>query len=82
MSAPKVVVKSFGTGQITLPKKWRDQFSTQFFEVSIQKDKLIIVPLQSTIEEEVIFDADKYNNGKGVKINEFYKALKNSLQDE
>lgn len=51
------VLHSTSRGQITLPKEWRDNFDTNYFKVEIQKEKLIIVPLnpeksfKDTVEE-------------------------------
>ncbi len=39
------VLHSTSRGQITLPKEWRDNFDTDYFKVEIQKEKLIIVPM-------------------------------------
>lgn len=74
----KVVLKSFGTGQVTLPKEWREKFDTKYFIADIGDKQIIIKPLN---KEEVFFDADEYNDGKGVEIQEFYKALKKSLKN-
>jgi bifunctional DNA-binding transcriptional regulator/antitoxin component of YhaV-PrlF toxin-antitoxin module len=71
------ILKLFGTGQITLPKKWRTKFKTTHFKAVMEEDKLIITPLE---EEEIFFDADEFNAGEGVELNEFYKALKKSLK--
>ncbi len=62
------IAKSTERGQITLPKKWREHFPTNSFIVEMHDDKLIIRPLKlkDHIEEEVLFDADRDNNGKGV----------------
>ena len=35
----------FNTGQITLPKKWREQFSTKKFIAKETKEGLIIKPI-------------------------------------
>jgi hypothetical protein len=39
-------------------------------------DKLVITPLSLDTEEEILFDADRDNGGKGVSPDEFIKALK------
>ncbi|MFH1298288.1 MAG: hypothetical protein ABII07_00535 [Patescibacteria group bacterium] len=36
---------------------------------------------QSGQKEIVIFDADEFNNGKGVDLEVFYQALKESLEE-
>ena len=40
-------LKSFNTGQITLPKKWREQFETQHFIATETENGLLIQPLAS-----------------------------------
>lgn len=75
--ATTTVLKLFGTGQITLPAKWRKKFKTKHFKAVIEDDKITISPLE---EEIVIFDADEFNDGKGVELEVFYQALKKSLE--
>jgi bifunctional DNA-binding transcriptional regulator/antitoxin component of YhaV-PrlF toxin-antitoxin module len=78
--------KSTSRGQITLPKKWRKQFSTTLFTMKMLKKKLIIEPIEieeiqeeevDLLEEgeEVIWDAKRDNNGKGISPEEFLKLL-------
>lgn len=71
------ILKLFGTGQVTLPKKWRTQFNTTHYKATTQGNKLIITPLE---EDQVFFDADEFNKGEGVELDTFYKALKKSLK--
>ncbi|MCC7196797.1 AbrB/MazE/SpoVT family DNA-binding domain-containing protein [Candidatus Peregrinibacteria bacterium] len=64
-------------GQITLPKDWRDLFKTDSFMIQYDQKKLIITPINlSELQEEVIFDAEKDNNGKGISVDEMIKTLK------
>lgn len=72
------ITKSTERGQITLPKAWRDSFPTNTFIVEMQKDKLIILPLNvdRAEGEEILFDADRDNNGKGVSADEIIRILK------
>jgi bifunctional DNA-binding transcriptional regulator/antitoxin component of YhaV-PrlF toxin-antitoxin module len=71
------VLKLFGTGQVTLPKKWRTRFKTKYYTAVMEGDRLILAPLE---EEKVFFDANEFNQGQGVDIGVFYKALKKSLK--
>lgn len=71
------ILKSFGTGQVTLPKKWRSQFKTKHFKAEIKGNKLTISPIE---EEIVIFDADEFNGGEGVSAKDFFEALEKSLR--
>jgi bifunctional DNA-binding transcriptional regulator/antitoxin component of YhaV-PrlF toxin-antitoxin module len=72
------VIKSTERGQITLPKSWRDNFDTDSFIVEMHNNKLIVMPidLSKKMEEEVIFDADRDNEGKGISPDQIIKALK------
>lgn len=76
------ILKTFGTGQVTLPKKWRSQFKTKHYKAVVQGRKLILSPLEDEDSEswKTLFDADEFNKGKGVEINAFLKALKKSLK--
>lgn len=76
--SPKIV-RSTSKGQITLPKSWRDQFNTDNFLMQIDVKSITIKPINLSelqAEEEVIFDADRDNNGKGVSPDEIIRMLK------
>lgn len=81
------VVKTSTKGQITLPKEWRKHFDTDTFVVKMYDKKLIVEPLTITFEEEdeegeeIIFDADRDNDGKGVPI-EDVMAMLQEIKDE
>lgn len=72
------IVKSTPRGQITLPGRWRANFPTDHYLVEMHGDRLVIIPfhLGSITEEEVLFDADRDNDGKGVSPEEIIRALK------
>ena len=72
------ILKSTERGQITLPKEWRDHFVTNNYFAQISGDKLIITPLNldTMNTEEVLFDADRDNAGKGVTPDQMITALK------
>ncbi len=73
------IVKSTERGQITLPQQWRANFSTNHFLVEMHGDRLVVIPFQvgaADTDEEVLFDADRDNDGKGVSPDEIIKALK------
>ena len=40
-------LKLFNTGQITLPKKWREQFDTKLFIAEEREDGLFIKPIST-----------------------------------
>ena len=72
------ILKSTIRGQITLPKQWRSNLSTDMYLAEMDGDKLVITPLHMSqiAQEEVLFDADRDNGGKGVSPDEIIKALK------
>lgn len=72
------ILKSTERGQITLPKKWRQNFGTDNYTVQIFEEKLIIMPLhlKESLSEEVLYDADRDSNGKGVTPEEMIKVLR------
>ncbi len=71
------VLKSTERGQITLPKQWRDHFNTDSYIVEMHDDRLVVIPFDlRAAKEEVLFDADRDNGGKGVSPDDVIKALK------
>lgn len=72
------VVKSTSKGQITIPNEWRKKFSTDNFVLQMEEKTLTITPinLDALRSEEVIFDAERDNVGKGISPAEMIKALK------
>ncbi len=79
-----IIVKATSKGQITLPAKWRKNFATDRFLLKEKNGVLEVSPLSASVLEEeegwkTIFDADRDNEGKGVGVDQFVKALKKSL---
>lgn len=75
------VVKSTSKGQITLPMQWRAQFNTDNYLLKMDEKQIVIKP--AYIEkfevgelEEVVFDAQEDNGGKGISVDEMIKLLK------
>ena len=71
------ILKVCDTGQITLPKKWRSKFKTDRFKAVMNGNKIILEPVE---EYETFFDADEFNDGRGVEIGVFIRALEKSLE--
>ncbi len=46
----KYTAKISKKGQIAIPKKIRDQLSTDFVEIELKKDKIILSPVKSVLE--------------------------------
>jgi bifunctional DNA-binding transcriptional regulator/antitoxin component of YhaV-PrlF toxin-antitoxin module len=72
------ILKSTPRGQITLPKQWREHFSTDHYLVQAHPDKLVITPLhvEKMEKEEILFDADRDNEGESIGPDEMIKLLK------
>lgn len=72
------VIKSTERGQITLPQKWRTNFKTDNYLIEMHDDRLVITPfiIEKPTKDEVLFDADRDNGGKGVSADDIIKALK------
>jgi len=74
----KSIVKATSRGQITLPSKWRKNFSTDNFIIKEKEDILEIRPVNiENLEKEeyTVFDALRDNKGKGIKAGELLKIL-------
>lgn len=71
------ILKSTPRGQITLPKKWREHAGTDHYVLHMEDNKLVIVPFHvDNTAEEIVFDADRDNHGKGVTPEEMIRMLK------
>ncbi len=72
------ILKSTERGQITLPKQWRERFETDSYFIEMHEDRMVIVPfrLDEIAGEEVLFDADRDNDGQGVSPDAIIEALK------
>jgi bifunctional DNA-binding transcriptional regulator/antitoxin component of YhaV-PrlF toxin-antitoxin module len=72
------VVKSTERGQITLPQQWRKNFDTDNYVLEMHKDKLVITPfkLEDAVQEDIIFDAHRDNDGKGIPAEDMLALLK------
>ncbi|MCK5017642.1 MAG: AbrB/MazE/SpoVT family DNA-binding domain-containing protein [Candidatus Peribacteraceae bacterium] len=77
------IVTSTSRGQITLPKHWRKHFDTDSYVLHMYEDKIILMPIEVNIEpeEEILFDSDKDNNGKGIPVDEMITMLKKINKD-
>ena len=49
-------LKLFNTGQITLPKKWRDQYDTKNFTAEETKEGLLIRPIARDFSDTVYYE--------------------------
>lgn len=74
----KKIITSTERGQITLPKEWREKFGTNSYLMHMDDKKIVVVPLnlEDMASEEVLFDADRDNDGKGISPEEIIKILK------
>ena len=58
------ILKEFGRGQITLPKKWRERFNTNVYIAKDTSQGLLIVPLE---DESIKIDESKLKDEAGTK---------------
>jgi len=72
------ILKATTKGQVTLPARWRKNFSTNNFIARENGDVLEIKPIDiDKIENEyTVFDAIRDNKGKGIKAGDLVKILK------
>ena len=75
-----VLRKIFGSGQVTLPKRWREGIETDTVSVQEKEGELRIIPIK-TEASGVIFDSAKVGHPEGVEIKQFLKALKKANQN-
>ena len=78
MTAAKIV-KSTSKGQITIPKAWRKQFKTENFMLKMETHQITLKPVRledMIMDEEVIFDADRDNKGKGISPDSVIRMLR------
>jgi bifunctional DNA-binding transcriptional regulator/antitoxin component of YhaV-PrlF toxin-antitoxin module len=78
-----IIVKSTSKGQITLPAKWRKNFSTNNFVIQEKGDFLEIKPLileeNKENSEYTVFDAIRDNEGRGIKAKDLLKIIKKTI---
>ncbi|MFN7161025.1 MAG: AbrB/MazE/SpoVT family DNA-binding domain-containing protein [Candidatus Gracilibacteria bacterium] len=67
-------LKLFNTGQVTLPKKWREKYSTEHFTAEETVDGLLIRPLIVDEEQDVVYYENK--EGFGIYSNKGLDATK------
>ena len=80
------VQKMTSKGQITLPSKWRRAVGTQHVVLQERGNTLMVAPAR--IEEaeegtwEIIFNAKRDNNGKGIPADEFIRILQRHRKED
>ena len=67
-------------GQVTLPASWRKKIGTEMVLVIEKDNKLEIIPAEIIAGEEVLFDAIRDSNGKGIPVTDLIFSLKSSLK--
>ena len=69
-------LKLFNTGQITLPKAWRDKFNTNHFLAKETKNGLLIEPIK---EKELVYYKGKNKIGlyceKGLPVDDIIRKI-------
>ena len=72
------ILSMFNTGQVTLPKKWRDKNPAKKYIARPQGNKLIIEPFDTTPEQLRDENVEIYDNGTGIR---FKKGLSGKALD-
>jgi bifunctional DNA-binding transcriptional regulator/antitoxin component of YhaV-PrlF toxin-antitoxin module len=67
------ITKSSSKGQITIPSVWRKKQNTDSYIMELHDDQIILKPF---VIEEVIFDSDRDNDGKGVSVAKMIELIK------
>lgn len=71
-------LKLFNTGQITLPKAWREKFQTKHFVAKETEDGLLIQPLENN--QELVYFENKQGFGlyceNGLPVDEMVEKIK------
>ncbi len=69
------ILAATSRGQVTLPKAWRDQFDTSYFQAEVQDDQMILKPLKTskTLKEELDEAWQDYRAGKAISQQELIK---------
>lgn len=79
-------ISATSRGQVTLPKIWRDRFGTNQYVLRAGDFKVEITPIDEEelewLHGETIFNADRDNNGKGIKVQDFIKILENLKKED
>ncbi len=70
-------LKSFGTGQVTLPKAWREKFKTDHFIAQETSQGLLIKPL---VEEGFYYEEDENSFGISFPLGIDAKELARNLE--
>jgi len=72
-------LKLFNTGQITLPKAWRNRVKSEHFVAEETDEGLLIKPLKEK-EDDTVYYEDKQGFGiyseKGLPVDKIIKAIK------
>jgi bifunctional DNA-binding transcriptional regulator/antitoxin component of YhaV-PrlF toxin-antitoxin module len=72
------ILKEFGRGQVTLPKKWRDRFNTKVYIAKETSQGLLIVPFN---DESIQVDEGKLKTETDTK-SSFSLFRRKSIQKE
>ena len=70
------VAKMFGTGQVTLPKQWRDKVKTKNLIIEETPQGFLIKPLTESVFYEIDEDNFGLNFPLGIKAERLAKDLK------
>jgi bifunctional DNA-binding transcriptional regulator/antitoxin component of YhaV-PrlF toxin-antitoxin module len=69
------VLQATSRGQVTLPKKWREQFDTDYYEAKMTSEGLMLTPIvkEKNLNEELNEAWQEYKDGECVADEEVIK---------
>lgn len=73
------ILKEFGRGQITLPKKWRERFNTNIYVAKETSQGLLIVPFT---DDSINIDESKLKDEVSTKSSSGFFKKKSIRGDE
>ena len=89
------ILKATSKGQVTIPAKWRKQYDTNQYIAIKKKNGILLSPFKINLDDieevdepihmegdEIIFCADRDNNGEPIDVDDLIKVLKKIEQEE
>lgn len=79
MKSAQRIQKITSKGQVTIPSAVREQFTGEYVSVKPMKGGVFVAPVHTYESEEgwdVIFSADRDNNGKGISADAFVATMR------
>lgn len=79
MEKIQTIRKVTSKGQVTLPSSWRERVKNDTVVFIEHGNVLEVHPAEVLVGEEVLFDAVRDNDGKGIPVDDLMHALKKDI---